>query len=140
MREAQFAAPLIADYLAGANRDQPNPFAAHQLFCEQGADILEDTLDCFWEQPLAFALSVHQRYTEYMTDMFAGRIYGHERQPSPALLAFRKLLKRQQERQRSYQSADRYSIPIGSRYHPERAAIWEINSPIASTETWMGLR
>lgn len=140
MREAQFAAPLIRAYLAGEQRDQPNPFAAHQLFCEQGIDILEDTLDCFWEQPLAFAVSVHQRYTDYMTDMFAGRIYGHERQPSPALDAFRRLLKREGERERSYASADLYSMPIGSRYHPERAPIWEINSPVATTETWMGVR
>ena len=55
MREAQFAAPVIRAYLGGANRDKPNPFAEHQLFCEKGIDILEDVLDSFWEHPLAFA-------------------------------------------------------------------------------------
>lgn len=28
----------------------------------------------------------------------------------------------------------------GSRYHPERALIWQTNSPIQSTEEWMGRR
>jgi hypothetical protein len=28
-------------------------------------------------------------------------------------------------------------MPIGSRYHPERAALWEANSPISTTEEWM---
>jgi flavin-dependent dehydrogenase len=134
MREGQFAAPVVRAYLEGANRDKPNPFAEHQLFCETGIDVLEDVLDSFWEHPFAFAVCVFSRYTEYMTDMFAGRIYGHERQPTPALHSFRKLLKREGERERSYESPDLYSIPIGSRYHPERAAIWEVNSPVESTE------
>jgi flavin-dependent dehydrogenase len=134
MREAQFAAPQIKAYLGGHNRDKDNPFEDYQLACEQGADILEDTLDSFWEHPFTFAVFVYQRYTEYMTDMFAGRIYEH--QPSPALLAFRKVLKRE----RVYNGDDTYSIPIGSRYHPERAPLWEAKSEIETTETWMGPR
>lgn len=140
MREGQFVAPVVRAYLEGANRDKANPFAEHQLFCETGIDVLEDVLDSFWEHPLSFAHCVYSRYTEYMTDMFAGRIYGHERQPTPALLSFRKLLKREGERERSYETADQYSIPIGSRYHPERAAIWEVNSPVETTEKWLGPR
>ena len=138
MREAQFAAPVIKSYLGGANRDAANPFAEYQLFCEQGIDILEDVLDSFWEHPMAFALCVYLRYTEQMTDMFAGRIYEH--QPSPALHYFRKLLSREGQREQSYETDDLYSVPIGSRYHPERAPIWEVNSPVESTEEWMGPR
>jgi flavin-dependent dehydrogenase len=134
LREAQFMAPAVKAYLGGANRDDPNPFSDYQRFCEQGIDILEDTLDFFWEQPLSFAFCVHSRYTEFMTDMFAGRIY--ERQPSPPLDAFRKILKRE----RTYDTTDDYSIPIGSRYHPERAPLWEANSAMMSTEEWMGAR
>ncbi|HKX26129.1 MAG TPA: NAD(P)/FAD-dependent oxidoreductase [Blastocatellia bacterium] len=140
MREAQFAAPVVRSYLEGAHRDLHNPFAEHQLFCEKGIDVLEDVLDTFWEHPLAFALLVHFRYTEQMTDMFAGRIYGHERQPSPALSEFRQMLKREGERERSYESEDLYSIPIGSRYHPERAPLWDVSSPVATTEEWLGPR
>jgi flavin-dependent dehydrogenase len=134
LREAQFMAPVVKAYLEGAHRDEPNPFKDYQLFCEQGIDILEDTLDCFWEHPLSFAFMVHSRYTEHMTDMFAGRIY--ERQPSPPLFAFREILKRE----RTYDNEDIYSIPIGSRYHPERAPLWEANSGMESSEDWMGPR
>jgi 1H-pyrrole-2-carbonyl-[peptidyl-carrier protein] brominase len=142
MREAQFAAPAIRAYLEGKDRDKRNPFADYQLWCEKGIDVLEDVLDCFWEHPLAFGMFVHVRYTEYMTDMFAGRIYGHERQPSPALDAFRKMLGRAGEREKSYENMDDdiYSMPIGSRYHPERAPIWDANSPVETTEAWLGPR
>jgi flavin-dependent dehydrogenase len=140
MREAQFAAPAIREYLGGARRDQANPFREHQLYCEQGADVLEDVLDSFWERPLAFAFCVYSRFPDQMTDMFAGRIYGHERQPSPAIFAFRELLGREGQRERSYETEDLYSIPIGSRYHPERAPLWEVNSPVETTEEWLGPR
>ena len=138
MREAQFAAPLVKAYLEGANRDKVNPFTEHQLFCEKGADVLEDMIDLFWEQPFTFAFMVHLRFPDLITDMFAGRIY--ERQPSTGVVEIRKLLKRQEERERSYEKRDLYSQPIGSRYHPERAPIWEANSPIQSSEDWMGAR
>jgi flavin-dependent dehydrogenase len=138
MREAQFAAPIIKAYLEGKNRDKANPFADHQLACEKGADVLEDMIDFFWEQPFKFAFMVHQRYPDLITDMFAGRIY--ERQPSAGIVQIRKQLGRHEERDRSYEMGDLYSTPIGSRYHPERAAIWEPNSPIQSTEDWMGPR
>jgi hypothetical protein len=140
LREAEFAAPAIRAYLEGVGRDDPNPFAAYQLLTEKGIDVLEDVVDCFWENPLQFALYVHLRYTEYMTDMFAGRIYEHERQPSIAIDAMRKLLKREGERERSYEAGDDYSIPIGSRYHPERAPLWDANSEIETTEAWLGSR
>lgn len=133
MREAEFAIPHVLNYLKGMNRDQANPFDAHQRFIEKGTDNLEDMVDMFWEQPFAFSTFVHQRYREQLTDAFAGRIYETERQPSPAILTFRKLLKRV----RDYDHPDDYSIPIGSRFHPERAALWEPNSPVGTTEEWL---
>jgi len=138
LQEAQLAAPRIRDYLNGAGRNGRNPFGGHQLSVEHGIDVLEDMIDCFWEHPLAFALFVHSRYTDLITDLFAGRIF--ERQPSPGVLAARKLLGREGVRERSYESEDEYSIPIGSLFHPERAAIWEADSDVESTEGWMGPR
>jgi 2-polyprenyl-6-methoxyphenol hydroxylase-like FAD-dependent oxidoreductase len=135
MREAEFAAPLVREYLEGKRRNGANPFADHQVFCEKGIDNLEDMIDLFWEQPFAFATFVYHRYPDQLTDAFAGRIYPHEHQPSPAVLAFRKMLKRTREYDR-----DDYSVPIGSRFHPERAALWEPNSPVGTTEEWMGAR
>ena len=132
MREAEFAAPLVRQYLAGELDDEENPFAAHQMLCEKGIDNLEDMIDLFWEQPFAFSTFVHFRYTDQMTDAFAGRIYEFERQPSTSIMSFRKLLKRT----RGYE-ADDYSIPIGSRYHPERAPLWQPDSPVPGTEEWV---
>jgi flavin-dependent dehydrogenase len=120
MKEAQLAAPHVKAYLDGANRDAANPFAAHQLYCEKAIDCLEDSLDTFWEHPLSFAMMVHLRDFEGIVDVFAGRIHG-ERE-LPILSEFRKLL----GRERSYGERDAdYSVPIGSRYHPERAPLWE---------------
>ena len=133
LREAEFAVPHVLAYLGGKGRDLANPFAEHMLFCEKGTDNLEDMVDLFWEQPFAFATFVHHRDREQMIDAFAGRVYPSEQQPSPAILAFRKMLKRT----RDYEHEDDYSIPIGSRFHPERAAIWEPNSPLPATEEWM---
>ncbi|PYJ03255.1 MAG: hypothetical protein DMF00_00700 [Verrucomicrobia bacterium] len=132
LREAEFAVPHVLAYLGGKGRNLANPFAEHMLFCEKGTDNLEDMVDLFWEQPFAFATFVHHRYREQMIDAFAGRVYPSEHQPSPAILAFRKMLKRTRE----YEHEDDYSIPVGSRFHPERAAIWEPNSPISTTEEW----
>ena len=135
MREAELAAPLIRQYLDGKLDDKANPFEEHMIASEKGADNLEDMIDLFWEQPFAFATFVHSRYPDQMTDAFAGRIYESEHQPSQAILAFRKMLKRTREYDK-----DDYSVPIGSRYHPERAELWEPNSPVDTTEKWMGAR
>ena len=136
MREAEFAVPHIVSYLKGERRAEANPFDGFQRFVEKGTDNLEDMVDLFWEQPFAFATFVHQRYREQLIEAFAGRVYESENQPSHAILQFRKLLKRE----RDYDHSDDYSIPIGSRYHPERAAIWEPNSPVDNTDKWMGAR
>jgi hypothetical protein len=53
-----------------------------------------------------------------MIDVFAGRIY--KRETPTAIQGFRSLLKRE----RYYEDQELYSIPVGSRYHPERAPIW----------------
>ena len=133
IREAEFAVPHILAYLKGERREQENPFEEFQRFVEKGSDVLEDMVDLFWEKPFAFATFVHHRYRAELTDAFAGRVYEHEHQPSNAIMQFRKLLKRE----RDYSHTDDYSIPIGSRYHPERAALWEPNSPVDTTEEWL---
>jgi 1H-pyrrole-2-carbonyl-[peptidyl-carrier protein] brominase len=134
VREAEFAVPHVIAYLNGRNHEASNPFDAHQLFVEKGSDNLEDMVDLFWEQPFAFATFVHHRYRDQLTDAFAGRVYESEYQPSKAILQFRKLLKRE----RDYTHEDDYSIPIGSRYHPERAPLWAPDSPVETTEDWIG--
>lgn len=64
-------------------------------------------------------------------DIFAGRVY--ERQPSPATNTYRKML----SRTRDYDNTDLYSIPIDSRYHPERAPLWRPDSLVPGKEQWI---
>ena len=125
MKEAEFAADAVADYLNGSGRYTPNPFAAHQLRSEKGIDLLEDTIDTFWEHPLTFAWFTHSKHIDSVVDIFAGRIFNDGTTPEAATL-FRRLLKRE----RSYDNDDIYSIPIGSRYHPERAPLWDESASI----------
>lgn len=123
MKEANFASEAVKDYLNGVGRDQPNPFASHQMRCETGLDIFEDMIDTFWEHPVGFSFFLHHRYTEQMIDIFAGRVF--EGEVSQAMSGMRKLLKRP----RPEETADVVSKPIGSRYHPERASVWETTLP-----------
>ena len=132
LREAEFAAPLVREYLEGKWNGKANPFEQHQLRCEKGIDNLEDMIDVFWEHPIAFAIFVYARYVEEMSDAFAGRIYDFEHQPSPLMMSLRTVL----QRTRTYEAED-YSIPIGSRYHPERAPLWAPDSPVRGTEQWV---
>jgi 1H-pyrrole-2-carbonyl-[peptidyl-carrier protein] brominase len=136
MMEGGLAANAAAGYLEGAHRDAGNPFRAYMVHVERGLDILEDVIDAFWENPLAFAWVVHHKFREPLIDVFAGRIF--EGMPSKrvgeAHAAFQKLLKRE----RTYDPSDLYSVPIGSRFHPERAPLWntELDS-VETTERWM---
>jgi FADH2-dependent halogenase len=132
MREAEFAAPIVRQYLEGKMEGKANPFEEHQMLCEKGIDNLEDMIDVFWEHPVAFAMFVYARYVEEISDAFAGRIYDFERQPSPLMMSLRAVLKRT----RTYEAND-YSVPIGSRYHPGRAPLWAPDSPVPTTEQWI---
>jgi flavin-dependent dehydrogenase len=89
MLEAQQAATAVAEYLAGAHRDEPNPFADYERRCEAGQDVIQELIDAFWEQPMAFSIFVHHRYRDDCIDMFAGRVYMDE--PSPGLRAMQRI-------------------------------------------------
>jgi 1H-pyrrole-2-carbonyl-[peptidyl-carrier protein] brominase len=134
MKEAALAAEAVQLYLEGDGRDAENPFEWHALRCEKAIDILEDLIDSFWENPLAFAVFVHSRYIEQMVDAFAGRIYEEHDQPSVAVKGFRKLLRRE----RTYNGNGQFSIPIGSRFDPSRAPLWDSTlDSVETTERWM---
>ncbi|MBA2338297.1 MAG: tryptophan 7-halogenase [Acidimicrobiia bacterium] len=136
MKEATLIAPEVERWLAGEGRDSDDPFRAHMHHTEKAIDMLEDMIDTFWENPLAFAVMVHAKFRQEVLDMFAGRVY--DGMPvadrDQALAVFRRLLKRE----RVYDDEGEYSIPIGSRFHPERAPLWNSElSDIKSTERWL---
>jgi flavin-dependent dehydrogenase len=136
MKEAGFAVDEVMGWLDGQGRDSDDPFRAYMHHTERAIDMIEDMIDTFWENPLAFAYMAHRRFREQVLDMFSGRIY--DGQPvadrDEALSVFRRLL----GRERTYDDHGEYSIPIGSRYHPERAPLWNSNlTDIESTEKWL---
>lgn len=136
MKEAGFAVDEVMGWLDGKGRDSDDPFREYMHHTERAIDMVEDMIDTFWENPLAFAYMAHRRFREQVLDMFSGRIY--DGQPvadrDEALSVFRRLL----GRERTYDDHGEYSIPIGSRYHPERAPLWNSNlTDIESTEKWL---
>ncbi len=136
MKEAGLAVDEVMGWLDGKGRDSDDPFRAYMHHTERAIDMVEDMIDTFWENPLAFAYMAHRKYREQVLDMFSGRIY--DGQPvadrDEALSVFRRLL----GRERTYDDHGEYSIPIGSRYHPERAPLWNSNlTDIESTEKWL---
>jgi flavin-dependent dehydrogenase len=135
--ESEMVMDPIVGWLDGVGRDEDNPFHDYMVTVEKGIDILEDMIDTFWENPLAFAFLVHNRYRDPLTDIFSGRIYEHmprDDNYDVALADFHRLLKRE----RTYDDEGLYSVPIGSRYHSERAPLWNSTlSDVASTESWL---
>lgn len=136
LSESKFAVEATLEYLQGKGRDSEKPFHDYVLHVERGIDVLEDMIDTFWENPLAFAYMAHKRYREPLIDCFSGRIYdgmlhlGRDE----ALAAFRRVLKRE----RVYDEEGMFSVPIGSRFHAERAPLWnsELDS-VETTERWI---
>jgi 1H-pyrrole-2-carbonyl-[peptidyl-carrier protein] brominase len=76
LKEAEFASQALVRYFNGETRDSENPFAEYEAFVEAGQDVVQDLVDCFWEFPLGFQMLVHQKRRDYLTDLFAGRVYG----------------------------------------------------------------
>ena len=131
IKEAGFAAETAARYIGEELRE--GVLDEHMLRCEQGLDIVEDLIDTFWENPIAFSVLAHLKCREDMIDIFAGRIYPEDGQPSPTVHRLRKLL----QRERSYNGGFD-SVPVGSRYHPERAGLWNATlDSVETTERWM---
>ncbi|HKP21710.1 MAG TPA: FAD-dependent oxidoreductase [Thermoleophilaceae bacterium] len=134
LSEAGFAADTARGYLEGGGRNG-DLFREHMVRCERGIDMVEDFIDGFWENPLAFSILVHRRYREQMIDVFAGRIYSRDSGPPRVVEAFRELL----QRERSYDDDQHlYSVPSGSRFQPERAPLWNARlDSVEATEQWM---
>ncbi len=136
IKEAGLAAAAALAELEHPNTTSPNPFAEYMVTAEKAIDILEDMIDTFWENPLAFSVMVHRRYREAMIDVFSGRIYEDSlhKGRDEAMVAFRRLLKRD----RTYDENALLSVPIGSRFHAERAPLWNADlDSVETTEDWI---
>ncbi len=65
----------IVGWLDGRGRARRSRFTNTCSTSRRGIDVLKDVLDTFWENPLAFAFLVHNKYRAPLTDVFSGRIY-----------------------------------------------------------------
>lgn len=138
IKEAGLAANAAVKYLAGEGRGSDDPFHDYMITVETAVDRIEDLVDAFWENPLAFAVMTHKKFRNGTIDNLAGRFYDDHGCPmeerDQATAAFRKLL----GRERVYDDTGLYSMPIGSRFHPERAPLWNSNlDSVETTEAWM---
>jgi flavin-dependent dehydrogenase len=134
VHESRFATETTVRYLNGEGRESPELFREHIERCERRLDVFEDVIDAFWENPLGFALVVHSRHRESLIDAFAGRISGAEETTPPGIVALRKVLRRE----RRYDDEALHSVPWGSRFHPDRAALWNtVLDSVETTERWM---
>ncbi len=91
-KEAQFASEAIEAVIAGKRSDDANPFAEYESYVDQGQDIIQSMLDCFWEFPLIFGRFAHMTHQEEIVDLFAGRIYGQKVQEYDSVVRMRRLL------------------------------------------------
>lgn len=96
MKEAEMAAQAVAQYFNGEARAAANPFAAFERTANQGQNIVQDLVDCFWDFPFQFAYLVHHKHPLDIIDCFAGRIYGEEPQNLPGVQSMRLLLAKRQ--------------------------------------------
>lgn len=134
VHESLVAADTVARFFAGEGRDDDALWKEYMERVERRGDVYEDFIDAFWEHPLAFAVFTNSRYRDTVIDTFAGRNWGEDGQPWGAIHAMRKLM----NRERVYDDEGLYSVPIGSRFHPERAPLWNsVLDSVETTERWM---
>lgn len=91
IHEAEKAAEMIAAHFASGEEMTDDTFAAFQEFSNLGMDKVQQLLDAFWNNPLAFAYCVHIKHTKDLIDLFAGRVY--DKEPSAGLIAIQEINK-----------------------------------------------
>jgi len=96
MKEAEMASQAVTKYFSGETREAANPFAAYEHTANQGQNIVQDLVDCFWNFPFQFLILVHHSHPLDIIDCFAGRIYGEEPQNLPGVKSMRQLLAKRQ--------------------------------------------
>ncbi|MBA3832257.1 MAG: tryptophan 7-halogenase [Chthoniobacterales bacterium] len=92
MREGEFAAQAIGKYLGADSRSNGNPFADYEMINRQGQDAVRDLIDCFWEYPLVFTRMASGVNQDDITDLFAGRLYGHIVENNKSRQSMRRLM------------------------------------------------
>lgn len=85
--EARMLSEAIDAHLTSGSLD---PLDRYQRRADSGQDVVQDLIDAFWNEPLAFGYLTHRRHHDDIIDLFAGRIYDIET-PSAGLEALRRI-------------------------------------------------
>jgi FADH2-dependent halogenase len=85
--EAQMASTTIIAMRDGGG---PEALAEYQRRAEDAQNIVQDLVDAFWNEPLAFGYLITRKHRDDLIDIFAGRIYDVT-EPSPGLQALRRI-------------------------------------------------
>jgi FADH2-dependent halogenase len=89
IHEADLAIQAIVDHLGQEKRMTDSSFLEYSRICDIGMNSVQDLIDAFWNNPLAFTFAAHHKHKDDIIDLFAGRIYAEK--PSNGLLALRKI-------------------------------------------------
>jgi flavin-dependent dehydrogenase len=89
IHEANMAVQAIVDHVGREKRMTDTSFREYGRVCDIGMDSVQELIDAFWNNPLAFTYVAHHKHKEDIIDLFAGRIYAEK--PSKGLLALRKI-------------------------------------------------
>jgi FADH2-dependent halogenase len=89
IHEADLAIQAIVDHLGQEKRMTDSSFLEYSRICDIGMNSVQDLIDAFWNNPLAFTFAAHHKHKDDIIDLFAGRIYAEK--PSKGLLALRKI-------------------------------------------------
>jgi flavin-dependent dehydrogenase len=85
--EARMAAEAIAAVLGGEGHEV---LTDYQRRADAAQDIVQDLIDAFWNEPLAFGYIIQRKHRDDLIDILAGRIYDIT-DPSPGLQALRRI-------------------------------------------------
>lgn len=89
IHEANMAIQAIVDHVGKEKRMTDSSFLEYSRMSEIGMNAVQELIDAFWNNPLAFTFAAHHKHKEDIIDLFAGRIYNER--PSKGLLALQKI-------------------------------------------------
>jgi flavin-dependent dehydrogenase len=87
MFEARLAVEAIPRYLAG---EGAHALLEYEQRADAAQDVVQDLVDAFWNEPLAFGYLIDRKHRDDLIDILAGRIYDLG-EPSPGLVALRRI-------------------------------------------------
>jgi hypothetical protein len=136
LKEAGLAADYAARTLSGP--ESGDGFHDHMIVCERAVDIVEDTIDAFWEKSAGVRILRAQAISPTTSSTCSRDVFNDSTQPSMAS----PLSEGSSKRERTYGREDDYSMPIrlalppGAGGYLEPPTTTRSKLPKRGPETW----